>query len=121
MPPMPAEIRPTAAAVKRSFMILAPSDGKMIGALVEQVVNHAVDVEVQQDRRLVAVHEITHPRVGDVIEDAEVDVVIAGTTENPAHHGAGAGVLDPESLVHLVQEHVPTGLQQLVEVTLLRL
>src|SRR5512134_366690 len=86
------------------------------------VVDDAVDVEVQQDGTLATVDEVAdRTRAGLVVEDAEVDVVVALAVEHPADHGSGAGSLEAQRVVDLVQEHVPAGGQQVVEVVLLGL
>src|ERR1700742_1898173 len=102
---------PAAIARKRVFIRYTPSD---------LVVDDTVDVEDEQDGALVAVDEVAHLRIGQVVEDPEGDEVVAVLAEHPAHHGAGRRPFDAQAVVPLVEEHVPAGLQQVVRVVLLR-
>ena len=79
-----------------------------------EVVNHAVHIEVEQDAALVAVHELALLEAG-LIEDVEVDVVILVTVPDPSDDRTGRGVLESERLVRFVQEHVPHAAETIVQ------
>src|SRR5690348_6588748 len=66
----------------------------------DEVEDHAVDVEVEQDRTLTAVDELANHLASAV--HAEVDVVVAALTvlaQDPADERAGRRVLHAEHLV----------------------
>lgn len=67
------------------------------------------DVEIQDERPLVAVHEVNrlgppnleHPEVNEIIADGVLRVI------NPAHGGASLGALEPQHVIDLVEKEVP--------------
>lgn len=79
-----------------------------------EVVDHAVHIEVEQDAALVAVHELALLEAG-FIEDIEVDVVILVAVVHPSDDRTGRGVLESECLVRLVQEHVSDTAETIVQ------
>ena len=85
-------------------------------SISNEVVNHAVHIEVKQDAALVAVHELALLEAGP-IEDIEVDVFILTIRGivHPSNNRTGRGVLESERLVRLVQEHVPVTMETIVQ------
>nr|DAY24521.1 MAG TPA: hypothetical protein [Caudoviricetes sp.] len=99
------------------------SSGSEICNLLEHdtsdlVVHHAVDVEVQRplgDGTTVLVLTLE-----GALEDVEIDEVVAVTLD-PASHSTSGSVGEPEHLVDLVEEDVPTSLKNIIRVLLLAL
>nr|DAT14348.1 MAG TPA: hypothetical protein [Bacteriophage sp.] len=82
------------------------------------VIHHAVDIEVQRplgDSTTVLVLTLE-----GALEDVEVDEVVAITLD-PASHSTSGSVREPEHLIDLVEEDVPTSLENIVRVLLLAL
>nr|DAI41562.1 MAG TPA: hypothetical protein [Caudoviricetes sp.] len=82
------------------------------------VVHHAVDIEVQRplgDSTTVLVLTLE-----GALEDVEVDEVVSVTLD-PTSHSTSGSVGESEHLVDLVEEDVPTSLQNIIRVLLLAL
>ena len=102
--------------------ILLHTPGSNSGQPVSQsneIINDPIDVEVEKNAFVVAIHEIAAWFIGHIV-NVEVNKVVSFRIRNPSYNSAGRCPRQTKHIIYLIEEEMPTNFEDIIRVALNR-